>query len=111
METKSTGVCVASRETFNFDVGSSNEGKNLVAEKIKNTVKDLSITRKEYLNKTLFLEQWLLLDIEKSIEIFTKRISLIKMMRGESSDKSIRSKSVVKKIVSLANPKKEVVKK
>ena len=33
------------------------------------------------------------------------------MMRGESSDKSIRSKSVVKKIVSLANPKKEVVKK
>ena len=33
------------------------------------------------------------------------------MMRSESSDKSIRSKSVVKKIANLTNPKKQVIKK
>ena len=62
-------------------------------------MKELSITRKEYLNKTLFLEERLLLDIEKLIEIFTKKISLNKMMRGNSIDST--KSSMIKKITSV----------
>ena len=98
MDTKATGICKANRDVYNFKIGSSKQGKNLIAENSKNTVKELSIARKEYLNKTLFLEERLLLDIEKLIEIFTKKISLNKMMRGNSIDSN--KSSLIKKITS-----------
>ncbi len=64
-----------------FGMGSSKEGEDIVAKRSTTSIEEVARKHKEFLNRTLYLEERLVQDIEREIKQFSRRIGLMSIMK------------------------------